>query len=462
MSLRRTIPAHQKSTRPNKSPHSFSLTFLHTHTCSPSANNHPTDTSMRLALPLLAPGLAAAWKWPWRDPSSPPSPPCYGVALYECLPGLEFVGIGFDAVVGSSDGVGRQVVNFSFDDAAANTYKDPFGNVTVYNYPDQAHVSPRRAGKTEYNVFRSVNDYVSYQSTNANAHLKVGPWFSASVETKQANQIMKDGMHIIAEATLEIGVFDITLDTFNELSPTDKFAKYVAQLPTQYDPAAYGQFVADWGTHYVSYATLGGRASMSSTIKTDYYGTKTDSDIQAQVAIQFGLFGGGGGGGSNSSQQDSQFTSNSHSETYSIGGDPAVRNFKDADQWNQWALSVETTSPVVTSYNIEMLHFLVNDTARRANVLQAINEYGAAHNVTFRAKDLTTIKMGWCDCYSDEPVHVDPSTGGTAACSKDGFIIKGIGVSVIEQHHGYQIVPDGGWYGHTPITCCRPCFTSSN
>ena len=170
-------------------------------------------------------------------------------------------------------------MNFTFSDAAKNTFKDRWGNDTVYNYPDQATLLPSTSSYTTHTVFRSVEDYVSYQSMNANAHVKVGPWFSASVDTKKAASTMSDSLHIVAESTKEIGIYGIQLDPGLLLQPTSKFALYVSQLPEQYDNDTYSQFVSDWGTHYISSATFGGRATLATTTISHEYFSSTGSDV---------------------------------------------------------------------------------------------------------------------------------------------------------------------------------------
>ena len=113
-----------------------------------------------MRLLLLLPVLVAA------------TPGCYdGDASITCLPGVDAVGIGFDAVKGSSTGVARQVINFTFSNG--NTYEDPFGNNTVYGYPDQAKVQRATMQQTEHKIFRSVSQYASEQAVNANVDAKV-------------------------------------------------------------------------------------------------------------------------------------------------------------------------------------------------------------------------------------------------------------------------------------------------
>ena len=161
---------------------------------------------------------------------------------------------------------------------------------------------------------------------------------------------MRDSLHIVAESTKEIGINGIQLDPGLPLQPTSKFALYVSQLPEQYDNDTYSQFLSDWGTHYTSSATFSGRATMATTITSAYYSNHSNSSIQAQLAIQWGVFGGGGGTASNTT--DSKLSSSSSSETHTIGGDSALGSFNSVADWKAWAQTVESKSPAVTSYTL--------------------------------------------------------------------------------------------------------------
>ena len=394
---------------------------------------------------------------------------CNAVAQYPCLPGIDAVGIGFDAVYGTSRGVGRQVANFSFTEPG-QTWTDPFGNQTAYSFPDQAKVTQKTTQFLGHQIYRSVNEYVQQQSVNADVKVGIGPWFSASVDTQNAHSVMKDGLHLVAESTCELGIYQITLDPGLLLTPHPKLAQYVALLPDQYDPAAYGQFVADWGTHFVSSATLGGKARMSTTISQEYYSHQSDRSIQAQLQISWGRFGGGGGGGSSSHTHDATWTQNANSQTFTEGGDPAIKSFNSAVEWTQWAQSVETTSPIVTSYTLDPIHFLVPEGPKRANVQQAVNQYAEAHNTTFPAADPAGYRMGWCDCYNSGATvsagpGLFPSTEHQDCNAHDVMDTKcQEGFFTVEQQVGlYEDGVDSCYStgGAVGVVCCRPCFTAS-
>jgi len=52
-----------------------------------------------------------------------------------------------------------------------------------------------------------------------------GPWFSASTDIKHATSTMSSGMNIIGEKAMEIGVYDMILDTPFSLTPDPEFSE---------------------------------------------------------------------------------------------------------------------------------------------------------------------------------------------------------------------------------------------
>ena len=98
-----------------------------------------------------------------------------GDGTLPCLPGLDGVGIGFDAGKGQSFGSGLQVINMSF--RKGYTYTDPFGNRTQYAYPDEATVSAKSDQFMGHNVIRSVSEWVSTQADWAGVSASYSPWF---------------------------------------------------------------------------------------------------------------------------------------------------------------------------------------------------------------------------------------------------------------------------------------------
>lgn len=126
--------------------------------------------------------------------------------------------------------VGRPVVKFNFSMGDVNTYTDPFGNRTTYSFASQAYVMARTTQQTLHTVYRSVSSFVNQQQVNARVNVKYGVFFKASAKTKWAQTMMSDSLHIVAESSCELGLYDITLSAPKFLQPDPQFEEYV--VPT--------------------------------------------------------------------------------------------------------------------------------------------------------------------------------------------------------------------------------------
>jgi len=220
-----------------------------------------------------------------------------------------------------------------------------------------------------------------------------------------------------------------------------------------------------YGTHYVAVAEFGGLSRMRTVVTHSYYSTTSDSELQAQAAIQWGKFGGGGGGGSSQKDTSQSWTDGTQSSTYTQGGDPAIRSFASTDEWTRWAKSVETSAPVQTQYRLEELASMIKDAAKAANVRKAVVDYAVAHNATWPAADLVNYQMDWCDCYNEDLHGITCNNHGwpcgRVGCQKGGFVMKDVTVNEVRtDKHEYSFKPDAT-NGHT-VTCCRPCFKGSS
>ena len=392
-----------------------------------------------------------------------PGSGCRAVASYPCLPGLDAVGIGFDAVKGTSFGVGRPVIDFNYTEAG-NFWVDPFGNNSKYSYADQMIVTQKTTQATGHSVYRSVHDYISQQQNSANIHASVGMFFKASAETKWAKGAMSDSLHIVAVSECELGVYSITLSPTMFLKANAQLLQYFDSLPDTYDEVEYMTFLQTYGTHYVSAATFGGKATMKTVISHDYYSTQSDSSIIANVEVGWGKFGGGGGGGHSSNTTDQKWSDSSTRTTFTSGGDPAIKSFNSPDEWTKWARSVETGSPVITAVSLVPLWQLLPTGPKQTNFIKAVRTY--ASNETFPQADLTGFQMSWCECYSESTVDASiescPTAGYKKQCQKDGFFITETEQIMGDGGKTIEWCPGASYDPMTKTTCCRPCFTASD
>lgn len=392
-----------------------------------------------------------------------PHPGCMAVSDFPCLPGIDAVGIGYDAVKGTSFGVGRPVVSFNYS-KAGHTYTDPFGNRTTYSYADQVTVRASTTGDASHSVFRSVQEYVTQQQNSVNIHGHYGAFFKASTSTTWAKSKMSDSLSIIAISESQLGLYTITVDTPVALQFDEQFLQNVANLPDDYDEEEYQQFMQNYGTHYISAATLGGKATMKTTIAHDYFSTHTDTNIQANVEVSFHGFGGGGGGGHSANQTSQDWKSNSQFERKLIGGDPSIGTFNSDADWIAWAKSVETSAPAVIAVSLVPLWTIpALQGPKRANLITAVQTY--ASNETFPQANLTNVQMSWCECYSEnlQTTECDKNPRWkcqSLGCQKSGYVATNFVLNAFENGETEWMF-DQGASDHT-MTCCRPCFTAQN
>jgi len=390
-----------------------------------------------------------------------------------CLPGIDSIGIGFDAVKGTSLGVGRPVVFFNFSEG--KTYSDPFENRTLYAVPNSMTISTDSTQFMGHHVWRDVTSSVHQQSRWANVDVHAG-FFSSSVQTNDASTTMSDGVHILIESRSQVTLYVATLD-MPSLLPTDsKFQAAIDALPATYDPDRYGEIVKYYGTHFVSVAEFGGLARMRTVVKHSYYSRTSDSELHSQAAIQWGMFGGGGGGGSSQHDTSQEWKDNAQSSTFVQGGDPAIRSFSSNEQWTKWAQSVEQSAPTQTQYQLQDLSSVVTDPMKATNLKKAIFDYAVAHNASWPGADLTKYQMGWCDCHD---VKMQPYSVGTgqqfvdncAPASEyadvqcpDGFVATRLQGIIMGSDHLYGL--GTCWKERRAssigLSCCRPCFTASS
>lgn len=393
-------------------------------------------------------------------------PPCLGTdgnqAKYPCLPGIDAVGIGFDAVPWDSRSVGRPVVSITYNDG--KHWVDPFGNRTAYAVPDQATVTGATTSDQEHDVFRTVSEMVKQQSSWARVDAK-GGFFSASATTKWGNKAMQDKMAMTALSRVKVTIRIVTLDTVTNLQPHPKFIKDMAALPIVYDNATYREFIGNYGTHYVSSAEFGGEGRMKTVIANAYASQSNDIQVAAQVQISWNIFGGGGGGGTDKQVHDENWSASAQSETYTIGGDPAIGSFNSTDEWTRWAKSVETQAPAITQFYPKPVSALVNNTTIKANIDQAIEYYLAENGIPDTPAIPSNYQMGWCDCETlrfrqllsgDPAIFVDTCTHSEIvdqSCPEGKVIVQMQSTTAHDQWNSCS----GSGQGNG-MRCCRPCF----
>ena len=155
--------------------------------------------------------------------------------------------------------------------------------------------------------------------------------------------------------------------------------------------------------------------------------------------------------------------------TVADGGDPSINSFANTDEWSKWARSVETGSPIVTTYTLTPLSDLIADQGKQANFDRAVQEYGAKYNVTAPPADLVNVTMDWCDCYAESigSSHSCNQQYGQSChslrCLKSGYVSTAFELNLITGIvSGSADLAFGAGKSSQTMTCCRPCFTAHN
>ena len=165
-----------------------------------------------------------------------------------------------------------------------------------------------------------------------------------------------------------------------------------------YDSRAYATFVSYFGTHYLTSATYGGKATMMSSLSNTYLGENSDLVANANAKIHFQSFKGVDVGASfshASSSKDYQMACSDSWSVQMIGGNSHL----NMSQWSDWTDSVKQ-APAQIAFRVVGLDRLMPDEARAVNFRRYLDEYYAANNHTEVSPPPAPIRLGRCECAS--------------------------------------------------------------
>lgn len=161
----------------------------------------------------------------------------------------------------------------------------------------------------------------------------------------------------------------------------------MAQLPSPGNsslPPEYAQFVADWGTHFVSSQSFGGYCEFEVVVNASVRaGMEVDLLIRASMSLlQLYLESKGLKQKMSIFFQDlvklsAEFKNGSMVIAKCGGGYPG--NI-DAGQWDEWVRSIPyQPAPIPASFRLQPVSQLVDDIGKRAAVQQAVADYIQTH-----------------------------------------------------------------------------------
>lgn len=276
------------------------------------------------------------------------------------LPGIDLVGVGFDAVQGSF-----RPSRILSQSNMSSTFVNPFTKQR-YFFPQDISLGFASSGsETTSLLFKSANELTSFLSQSVGIGGSFDG-FGASVSARQSNAVFEDGqcfMHYVSEKT--------TLYTLLSESQRldDNFAAAVSIiLPSEFDIGSYALFVQLFGTHYVRSADVGGRMSMNIAVDTEYYAK--DSAKSDRLSTQlFSLFQAGFNTSVSSDLQE--FLQRTFAETEYFGGD--FRTMAAEGSHKRWQQSLWKL-PVVVQPRLEPIYSTLPE-PQRSNMQKFIEMY---------------------------------------------------------------------------------------
>jgi len=326
------------------------------------------------------------------------------------LPGTDAMGVGYDVVKGQTRGL--RAVNLTYDHQ--QTWTDPFFHIT-YLVPDQVNVQPSPGGSYNGWEFRSVSEYVHRLSIDVGINVDLGV-LQLSADVQDARTSMQDHqstLHLGRDALTSYEIIFAGGASIQHASIV--FLQSVDLLPTSYDPVAYADFIATWGTHIVTDAIYGGLATQRSYVAQSY--TANSDVVDANAALVFAHFKDG------SNRTDHTFSSYAVSHFEVQGG--SFQLYRPGD-WDQWKLSVHLT-PTQVSKQLTPVWVFVTDRTKKAGLKRAVADYYAQNkqpdvSVPPFAVQSTTFQGA---CPDDDSLTRDNSTADALPRGNDGCYSQG-------------------------------------
>lgn len=207
--------------------------------------------------------------------------------------------------------------------------------------------------------------------------------------------------------------------------------RQVAQLPEVYDERLYADFIASYGTHYVSAGIFGGRAKLTTTLDRRAFAGTTHFDAEYQLGVTFAGFGGSTSGSHSANSRTKAWNAATSSTLYLEGGDPAFGSFNTDVEFDEWSKSVNEHAPVMISYTLQPISRLIWTKSKQANVAAAVASY-ANHSIQ-HSVDLTKAQWTWGRCaYAGQSTSENQ---GLFVCPTNMFGAKLI-LGTINSHDG--------------------------
>jgi len=353
------------------------------------------------------------------------------------LPGAQLLSAGFDAPRWSS--TTGQI--FSYTTANKHDLFDPTPNL-VYHVPDQLYVlgplmdckSSISAVTREYTTFQDIQQEeadsnsdtwdasVGYDGGEGSAKVSVEVGGSKAMTSMALTQRQesKAGYGKMEHSVTKAVAFKVLVDK-PLLAPTfvDDLDDLITGLRGGGKQLAAEKFIAIYGTHWVSAASLGGEITQDMFFKKDWVDSHSSNQMAktADNAFNVGISGSYAGfsGSANYANANAQSESNTKSEESSLTAETQTSNVQfyggiPNSDYQAWCESV-TTKPAIISPALSPIHYFLDTKNLPVEAFPVIEEEGADKDAPVKRKTLKSPptaadktsfmpfwgKMYWCN-----------------------------------------------------------------
>jgi hypothetical protein len=337
-----------------------------------------------------------------------------------CMPGIDNLGQGFNAVKGEF--TNQNIIQFTY--SKNKTFSDEHRKKT-WGLPDEINSRHLGDGSITSHVHNSTLNYMKYMSQKVGLSAK-GDWFSASVKTEQISKIVQRKSYVYAFTEQSIQVYHTI---FNKILPLLKasldFMEVINYLPEIYNKSLYRKYLIEFfGTHFVIEAKLGGSGRTESVVSTSYVRRHDEQKVEVEASVDFNWLKANAEFRRHTRSDQREYISSSTVTTSVYGG--ASETFKLSD-WTKWALSVPFL-PQVVDYKVESICEMIKENEKKKkNCHQAVLEYVAEH----KRNDPIVKEVPNC-MHIAEATHPPPGTikhigslSKVSGSSPQVFLVKG-------------------------------------
>ncbi|XP_002130880.2 complement component C6 isoform X1 [Ciona intestinalis] len=337
------------------------------------------------------------------------SSPCASNEKYSVIPSIGLAGAGFDITEGRIAGeiLDNQQYNGHCDISHSGDHNQIFRRpANIQSYRFEVKVDSSFSTRS----YNSAKEYVEEERKSTEKSISVGSSFGlpgiggVSVKSSSTNNANmrkvtsystnKDAKFFKVTSTVKLAQFSTVR---NKFILSRHFRRRLHDLPVHYDYLKYLNVIGDFGTHFYTGGTLGGkyeyiyRYSKSALTKSELSESDQKKCLSVEASAKF--FGVGASSGSKTCSSNGLSKSNGNSFTKSaedvisnvIGGDSgkaASLSFSNDPNDNDYDAWVETVkhNPSIIDYEITPISVVITNSAKRANMERALYHYMAKYD----------------------------------------------------------------------------------